>query len=324
VRRLRRLGLNALAAFPVSAASVHFLNHGENTTFRVETRDGSRYLLRVHRPGYHTRAAIAEEMRWLEHLGGATGMTVPAPVRSRRGRWVEAASASGVPGSRLSTLMRFVAGWFSRTRLTLAQVFALGRAAAELHSRPNQIRIVHRRYWSADGLVGPEPKLGSIEDLASLGDRNRRILREARNVVYRALGRFERRFPERTGLIHADLHFGNVLFERERVALIDFDDCGSGPYGYDLAAPLISLAYRAKRKTIRSFDACRDALLAGYASGAPWDRDSERILPYLIAARKLAMLGWMQSRSDHPRLKAYLQKAIPETVRDLGVDLGIR
>jgi Ser/Thr protein kinase RdoA (MazF antagonist) len=56
--------------------------------------------------------------------------------------------------------------------------------------------------------------------------------------VSRELQRFERRFPERLGLIHADLHFGNFLDTGAGPAAIDFDDCGRGFLAYDLAVPL--------------------------------------------------------------------------------------
>ena len=39
------------------------------------------------------------------------------------------------------------------------------------------------------------------------------------------------------GLIHADLHLGNALFQRGQVKLIDFDDCGTGPRLYDSPSP---------------------------------------------------------------------------------------
>ena len=37
-------------------------------------------------------------------------------------------------------------------------------------------------------------------------------------------------------LIHADLRLANLLVERDRLGIIDFDDCGFGWFGYDFAA----------------------------------------------------------------------------------------
>ena len=58
-------------------------------------------------------------------------------------------------------------------------------------------------------------------------------------------------------LIHADLHFGNVLVDGDRLAVIDFDDCGFGWHPYELAVVL------AGHPTER-FDANFESLLRGY------------------------------------------------------------
>jgi Ser/Thr protein kinase RdoA (MazF antagonist) len=60
----------------------------------------------------------------------------------------------------------------------------------------------------------------------------------ARRRLLTRLRRIERKRPERLGVIHADLHFGNLLRTRDGMSAIDFDDCGRGFYAHDLAVPL--------------------------------------------------------------------------------------
>jgi Ser/Thr protein kinase RdoA (MazF antagonist) len=317
VHRLRKLAINVIGRYSLSVADIRFLNHAENTTFRIDAKGGARFLLRVHRNGYHSASAIADELRWLEHLSQDSALVVPVPVRSRDGNLVESGSAEGIPMPRNCTLMRWLEGRFSRRRLSLEAVFALGRAIAQLHAKHNQIRVPRRRYWNAEGLVGLQPKLGAVDALFSASQRQQAIINEARRLVHRKLSDYETHFPSRLGLIHADLHFGNVLFRGRQPVLIDFDDCGHGFCEYDLAVPLVSLQDRANNKRISSYTEYRDALLSGYASSGRWDSHSERIIPFIIAARNIAMLGWMQSRSDHPGLKVYLQETIPKRTREL-------
>jgi Ser/Thr protein kinase RdoA (MazF antagonist) len=322
IHRLRKLAMNALSLYPVSVASIDFLAHIENTTFRVQSRTGTRYLLRVHRPGYHSKEAITDELRWLEHLAGRTSFAAPVPVRSKGGALVEEGEAEGVATPRCCTLMRWIDGRFSYQADT-KQFFVLGHATAELHASRNQLRLPRRRYWDSDGLVGIKPKLGSVESIEGASPRQQRIISEARRLIHRTLKQFEAKFPERLGVIHADLHFGNVLFQGKRLAMIDFDDCGYGFFGYDLAVTLLSIRGRLKRKRIRKTEAYTDALISGYTSLASWDREWDRVVQYLMGARKVAMLGWLQSRSDNPRLKAYLKKALPATVRELADEFGL-
>lgn len=317
IHRLRNLAVNVIGRYPVSVADIRFLHHAENTTFRIEDRSGDRYLLRVHRNGYHTASAIEDEVRWLERLSHDSELVVPIPVRSRNGKLVESGSAPGVPTPRNCTLMRWLEGRYSRRRLSLQAVFALGGAIANLHAKHNQLRVTRRRYWNAEGLVGLQPKLGAVDALIGASQRQQTIINEARRRVHHKLSDYEAEFPSRLGLIHADLHFGNVLFRGGRPVLIDFDDSGLGFYEYDLAVPLLSLQDRANSGRISSFAEYKDALLSGYAASGRWDSHSERVISYLIAARKIAMLGWLQSRSDHPGLRAYLQETIPKRTREL-------
>ena len=41
-----------------------------------------------------------------------------------------------------------------------------------------------------------------------------------------------------SGLIHADLHHGNLLLHDDSLTAIDFDDCAYGSYAFDLAMPI--------------------------------------------------------------------------------------
>ena len=68
--------------------------------------------------------------------------------------------------------------------------------------------------------------------------------------------------PDAFGLIHADLHLENALFDGDAVRVIDFDDCGFGYWLYDLAVPLWDNRYRA------DYPAFRAALLEGTANAA--------------------------------------------------------
>lgn len=47
--RLRRLAAASLATYDIRPARLVPLAHEENTTFRVETPTGDRYVLRIHR-----------------------------------------------------------------------------------------------------------------------------------------------------------------------------------------------------------------------------------------------------------------------------------
>ncbi len=314
VRRLKNLARAALKSYPILVQSLEFIHHGENTTFKVTARNGRRYLLRVARHDYHTLPAMKEEMKWLARIATRGIVPVPNPVRSKNGQLVESVEMPGV-GLRRCCIFEWIDGHFIEKSLTPQIMFDLGRILGLLQKTAPKSR--HRRYWTADGLVGPTPKFGPVHTLIGVPKTKSAAIERARKLVYRKLRAFERRYPERQGLIHADAHFGNILKFHSGLGIIDFDDCGVGFFAHDLAIPLISAEYMLGKKRRRELPQYRQALIDGYSSVASWSKADERILEQLIPARKIMMLGWLNSRADNPRLKKHLKGSANRTLRYL-------
>ena len=74
----------AIGHFDVDAVATTFVSASENTVYRIDTRDGHRYALRVHRPGYHGIAELESENAWTRALSDA-GVETPRPVPTREG-----------------------------------------------------------------------------------------------------------------------------------------------------------------------------------------------------------------------------------------------
>ena len=64
--RLASLAERALSLYALpSGVTVQLINLSENATYRVDDpATGSKWAHRVHREGYHSRNAIASELRW--------------------------------------------------------------------------------------------------------------------------------------------------------------------------------------------------------------------------------------------------------------------
>ncbi len=179
VRRLRNLAETAISQYPVHAERIDFIHHGENTTFRVHGKGGIQYLLRIHRPGYHTKAAIQEELVWLSQLSHA-GHLVPKPVFSKRGTLVETVMQGDVAVPRNTALFVWIEGRFIRKSVRPKHLYAVGKVLAELQSDAPRARVVHRRYWTSEGLVGAKPKFGSIDSLACVHPAQQALITKAR------------------------------------------------------------------------------------------------------------------------------------------------
>lgn len=308
VRRLRNLAKKAIALYPLKAKVLFFLNHGENTTFRVQTTNGDLYLLRIHRNDYHTKSAIGEEMAWLSHLA-KKGFSVPKPVYSKKKNLVETVEGTDV-GHRNCSVFHWIPGGFIRKSIRPHHLFQVGQMIGDFQSHGPRKMTKERKYWTADGLLGSSSKFGSIDDLRDASPAEQISLLRARKSVLKRLRHFENRFPDRLGLIHADLHFGNIVSSGKTLGAIDFDDCGYGFFAYDLVIPYLSLQNLLGEAKKHQLPEYRKALFDGYKTKKDWDYHDEEIFPYLVMARKLLMLAWLNSRSDNPRLRKHLKKAI--------------
>jgi Ser/Thr protein kinase RdoA (MazF antagonist) len=200
---------------------------------------------------------------------------------------------------------------------TLSRVHELGGIIGRIHRITKNIKVTHRRYWDAEGLVGKNPKFGSVEHVPKISAENQQVLSRYRRLTFDRLLEFQKKFPHKQGLIHADLHFGNIFAAEDGLAVIDFDDCGFGFHAYDLAIPLMTMEFWLRSGRKREFPKFRETLIEGYATEMNWDEHDQELLPYLTAARRLVMLGWILSRSDHPKLRRLLQKSVVKTVRNL-------
>ena len=97
-------------------------------------------------------------------------------------------------------------------------------------------------------------------------------------------------------LIHGDCHLGNLIWDGDEPALIDFDDCAYSYPLFDLTAPLV------QRLPDPHFADTREALLAGYG---PVDRQA---LALLFAVRCCTYLGWVRDKRSTAEGKAMSER----------------
>ena len=311
---MRRVARAALPGFGIEASDLALLNHGENTTYRVDRR----WMLRVCRPGYQTDASLRSEGVWLRSLRDA-GMGVPEPVAAVGGGTMVTVEVPGVPGPRRCVVFRWMPGRFGGWGLTRGQLRAIGRATAELHRNgdafvPPPGFERPRGDWA--GLLGAEAVWGDPLGERSLDAQQLRVLAAARDRLRDDLAGLPTTAPH-FGLIHADLHMWNVLFQDGRACLIDFEDTLLGYRMFDATVTL--------RPWMSSPDfASREAAwLEGYRSVRALSTDDfaqwRRFLP-VAALRRLA---WVRTRSDVPRIAATMPSAIASGVAVCRDYLGI-
>ena len=180
----------AIAYWPVPAPRLEFVSWIENAVFRVNAADGLAYVLRLHRPGYHTRTELESEQRWTEALN-ASGIGAPTPIRTRDGRRYIEVEIPARSERRLAGLAIWVDGEPMHDLIDgsetpdrmLAWFTELGRLAATIHEQAAEWRPPAgfvRHAFDVDGLTGETPFWGRFWEHPALADADRRQIAAAR------------------------------------------------------------------------------------------------------------------------------------------------
>jgi len=314
VRILRACAKDALKTFGRDA-SLKFIFHGENTTFRADN-GSERHLVRIHRPGYQTAETIRSELMWLEALRDS-GITAPIPERTPDGEFLASVEVpGGVP--RNVALLKWVDGALIGARVSEERLKAMGRLLARLHDHAQSFEPPSefvRKRLDADGLFGSNPVMGGGIHLVP--EEDRALFEDVQGRLVELFGRLGEG-KDVFGLIHADLHYGNLVFPpseggRPEAAPIDFDDTAYGYLAYDLAVVLSPLD--------RKFpgQGTRRSVLAGYREIRTLPAEIEQTIDDFIVARMLTITFWVLSRTDNP----FFAKRIPHQL-DLARQLFLR
>jgi Ser/Thr protein kinase RdoA (MazF antagonist) len=304
VRRLASLARTALAAYPLQGARLRVLAHIWNTTFRVTAANGDQYMLRVHHRGQKSAAAVRSELLWLAALREA-GLSVPEPVPNKEHHLVTLAAHPSVPQPRLCVLFRWVDGRFLYRGLTPSHLAQVGDLMAGLHrhaaqwQRPRE--FTRHRVDNLDPMRRDQDDQFDAAVAAEItGLVASATTPEGGRVVAAAIARIWETMkalgqePDAFGLIHADLHYRNVLFDKRGAGAIDFDDCGHGHWLYDLAVTLHQLERHP------AYAVLRPAFLTGYRRRRPLPADQEAHLETFIALRRVQDLVGVVQEKDHP------------------------
>ena len=247
MRHLRVAARRSIEPYGLVDARLTFIGHSENATYRVDV-PGSRYLLRMHIPhhpgavcaGMQTERMIASELTWLAALRTDAGLAVPEPVADSTGELVRLVTVEGEAAPVPVTLMRWQPGRFPGS-LTPGQCRSAGALMARLHQHSSgwvPPRAFQRPDWDAASFQN------ALEDMQALIERSPPglALTAAQLACFRESAervaettRDQGTGSEEWGLIHADLHPGNLLFHRGEARAIDFSRCGFGHFIYDMA-----------------------------------------------------------------------------------------
>lgn len=166
--------------------------------------------------------------------------------------------------------------------MTTDRAAQLGKILAELHLAANSFESEHHRYRLDLDYIVHEP-LKLIEKQKKAGDKNPGYdeLLNSLHPIEDLIDKVESLdiSGDEFGIIHADLHPGNMHLEGDQFKIFDFDHCAFGWRAYDLCTSYILP------------ESLRDQLLAGYESVRPLSEGERECIPMFAKLRRLWDIG---------------------------------
>ena len=297
---LLTLAQQAVALFGYPQAHLTPLAESDNTVFRADEGNAHSFALRLHTSGRQRAAALTSELIWLGHLAERTDLPVPKPVRSKAGTWL--VGVPGKSGALHASMLMWIQGEVLDRPLSVPEAGEAGRLLAHLH-------LEAERFEPPNGFERPAYTLPAFlncfsELQASLGRDN--LSAEDRIVLQAGLAEIMAQLtqwnnlPGGFGLIHGDLHSGNLIRNGKRLSLIDFDRCGWGPYLLDIAGAVLDME-----------PGERAAFIAGYHRQRPLPEGYTNPVRALMCLSALENLAFLAKR---PHEIPYVLKALPTLV----------
>lgn len=287
----------AARLYGVAAADLQALGAFESDVYAFAA-DGAPRILKVIAPTHRTPELVQAEVDWLLALVEA-GVSVSAPVPSVEGRYVELLPDTGhvlVAFERAPGAVAPASTWTDEHLERWGRLLGRLQAHARTYAPPGPRRrpLAEHSYSSRlPELEADDP--GFVAAARQVMDRAAPLLAEDGAGLD-------------AGLIHADLHSGNLLVHEDAVTAVDFDDCGYGSYAFDVAMPL----YYSVRQLVRAhegitYEAAAERFLTpflrGFTSVAPLPSGGGGAIDLALRLRQVELvaalrLKFLQAKDD--------------------------
>jgi Ser/Thr protein kinase RdoA (MazF antagonist) len=261
----------------------------ENETWKVEAPHGSKWALRLQRPGYQSKSSLSSEIAWLLALREAGVAATPVPVAGLNGEWIQVADQRNL------VLFEWENGRQPEMEMDLGPCFeTLGAVTAQLHTHSKKWERpegFERFTWDFDAALGEASRWGHLRDALGMNIKRLDLFDQTANLVRQRLEHYGSA-PDRFGLVHCDLRLSNLLLHQKTLKVIDFDDCGFSWYMYDAAA---SLSFYEHLPQVPSLI---QHWLEGYRTVSAIGKADEEEIPTFLMLRRLLLVAWVGSHSE--------------------------
>jgi Ser/Thr protein kinase RdoA (MazF antagonist) len=302
IKELEAFSLQILSQYPIDVKSAISINYEYNATLKVEATDGRLFALRINTNSPRTPENLRAEIAFVRFLAEDGRVKVPHPIENSDGDFYTSIPHAASGRMFHCVLYSWILGEELEDEPTDEQLAALGAAMATMH-------IVAPGFTLPEGSALPkfDDPLWWTEDFllsekSVLDAEAKELIAQALSAIKSGVSKFY--LNATPGVIHADMHGGNVLWHDGGLSVIDFDDCGLGLPIQDFATALYY------------FDTPEQdgAFKAGYQSVAPIPECSEKEMKMFFLQRRVVLLNYLYETSNLEH-KSMIPEYQEETLR---------
>lgn len=299
---LLAIAKQTLELYPLVIKEVTLINNEYNATFKVLTKDGTHYALRVNINSPRSIGNLRAEIAWVNFLSDYARVKVPRPISNTKGEYFTTIANSLGSSEFKCVLYSWLEGEELGDEPTLEQIRSLGVAMATLHLSSKDFKLPAGAELPSfkDPMWETEDFLLSAKSV--LEPKTQTLIAKALTVIKSEIDSLYR--DHQAQIIHADLHGWNVMWHDGELAVFDFDDCGIGLPIQDLAVAIYYLDTPEQ-------DA---ALKEGYASVAPLPEYSESQMQMFMIQRRIILLNYLYETSNEEH-RAMIPEYLEESLR---------
>jgi Ser/Thr protein kinase RdoA (MazF antagonist) len=293
-----------------------------NRVYKVILPDAAAQILRLSHYGSESKKILSELMV-LDHLSLNTDLKVPNPIPNRKGQLYSTINEKKRSCFAHGVMFTFVSGEpLSKTIPSANMMFRIGRKLSQLDLalknadkviKPSPSKTRGRRAgekmidWSLSPFIRHSVDY-SFLDIQSADKGLHPTISGICNRLRDNYKKLKKFLPHQ--LLHLDTHFDNIVFDGQTMGILDFDNLGTGPRLYELAAPMQSI-YELNESGSQSVSSCSvsklmAALLEGYKNLTPLSQLELKGFSLIQALRLFSGLGWAVSRQNLPDGKEWL------------------
>ncbi|GKU78058.1 phosphotransferase enzyme family protein [Paenibacillus sp. L3-i20] len=307
IAKSKNAALRALQNYDLDWEQIRFNQLSDTCTFKIQTTKDGDYLLRIH--SARSMEEVNSEILLLDALNEKSNVILPKGVLDRSGSRVVKVDHENGSYSCVS-LMRWVEGEHITTGLSEEQMYKEGVLLANLHQASSQFEIPTSftlPIWGEGSFREAMDRFTQHYDTC-MTDIEFSLYQSAAEKILSRMNTFEK--DDTTyGLVHGDLHQGNIVFHQGEPRPIDFGRCGFGYFIYDIAHTILGLYPTQRELVVKGYSSLRElgedwivkledftvmVMIENYSHHAPDPRETEGLKeeqPYAQAILRSYLSG---------------------------------